>query len=180
MAGRSKQGDDILYLILESVGSKSLLQTLYEKCGAPIWQLLFNETQWAPYVDESPLFIQATRNNDLYRWALKELAKTGELRGLIIESDASFESVLYWARERLTVTLGGNRNGLLRFYDPSVWHRLAPRDTGREGTVKRVDYWHGGPEDGRWLTSQNPEPVTMVEAPTLEPEQLQNLNLVRA
>jgi Domain of unknown function (DUF4123) len=180
MAGRSKPGDDILYLILESAGRKSLLQTLYEQCEAPVWQLLFSETLWAPYEDESPLFIQVTRNSGLHRWALKELGRTGELRGLIIESDASLEAVLQWARARLTVTLGDTRNGLLRFYDPLVWHRLAPHDTGREGTVKRVVYWHGGPEDGSWLTSQNPEPVTMVGAPTLEAEQLQNLNLARA
>ncbi|AZR41413.1 hypothetical protein MTMN5_01963 [Marinobacter salarius] len=180
VARQPEQGDDMLYLILEGVGNDSLLKALYEQCEAPIWELLFSETQWAPYKDESPLVIQTARGSAFYQWALKGLGKTGELRGVIIESDASLEAVLQWARARLTVTLGDTRNGLLRFYDPLVWHRLAPHDTGREGTVKRVVYWHGGPEDGSWLTSQNPEPVTMVGAPTLEAEQLQNLNLARA
>lgn len=177
MARRSKQGDNILYLILESAGSKSLLQTLYEHCESPVWQLLFSETQWAPYEDESPLVIQTTRDSDLYRWALKELEKTGELSGLIIESDESLETVLRWARERLAVTLGGTRKGLLRFYDPLIWHSLKPRDIGQQGIVNCVVYLHGSPEDGEWLTSQNPEPVTMAEVPTLEPEQLHNLGL---
>lgn len=170
----------MLYLLIEGAGNKSLLEALYEQSETPIWSLLFSETQWAPYKDESPLVIQTVRDSVFYQWALKGLGKTGELRGLIIESDASLEEVLEWARARLTVRLDGASSGLLRFYDPLVWHKLAPRDTGQQGTVKRVVYWHGGFEDGSWLTSQNPEPVTMSGSPTLEPEQLQNLNLARA
>lgn len=177
MAGQPKQGDDILYLILEGAGSKSLLQSLYEQCETPVWRLLFSETQWAPYEDESPLVIQTTRSSDLYRWALKELGKAGALNGLVIESDESLETVLCWARERLTVMLGGTRKGLLRFYDPLIWHKLQPRDIGEQGIVNSVFYLHGNPEDNKWLTSQNPEPVTMAEVPTLEPEQLHNLGL---
>ncbi|MFL1468212.1 DUF4123 domain-containing protein [Marinobacter sp. HN1S83] len=179
MARRSKQGDDTLYLILESAGSKSLLQSLYEQCEAPVWQLLFSETQWAPYEDESPLVIQTTRDSDLYRWALKGLGKTGELSGLIVESDENLETLLHWARERLTVTLDGVRKGLLRFYDPLVWHSLKPGDIGQQGIVSCVVYLHGSPEEGEWLTNQNPEPVTMAEVPMLEPEQLRNLSLAR-
>lgn len=177
MARRSKKGDDILYLILESAGSKSLLQTLYEQSDAPVWQPLFRETQWAPYEDESPLVIQTARDSDLHRWALDGIGKTGELSGLMIESDESLETVLRWARERLTVALGGTRKGLLRFYDPLIWHSLKPRDIGQQGIVNSVVYLHGGPEDGEWLTSLNPEPVTMAEVPMLEPEQLHNLGL---
>ncbi len=181
MARLSRQGDDTLYLILESAGSKSLLQMLYEQCEAPLWQLLFSETQWAPYEDESPLVIQTTPDSDLYWWALKGLGKTGQLSGLIVESDENLEAVLRWARERLTVTLSGARKGLLRFYDPLVWHSLKPRDTGQQGIVNCVVYFHGSSEDGSWLTSQNPEPVTMAALstlePMLEPEQLHELGL---
>ncbi len=195
MARMPRQGDDTLYLILENAGksvgasageragSKSLLQMLYEQSEAPVWQRLFSETQWAPYEDESPLVIQATPDSDLYWWALKGLGKTGQLSGLIVESDENLEAVLHWARERLTVTLEaerkgeGERKGLLRFYDPLVWHSLKPRDTGQQGIVNSVVYFHGSSEEGSWVTSQNPEPVTMAEVPRLEPEQLHNLGL---
>lgn len=177
MARQLRQGEDVVYLVLESDGSKALLKTLYEKCESPVWQRLFSETQWAPYEDESPLVIQTYRNSDVYRWALKGLGKTGELSGLIVETDESFETLLHWARERLTVTLDGARKGLLRFYDPWIWHSLEPRDIGQQGIINSVVYLHGSPEDGEWLTSQNPEPVTMGEVPTLELEQLHNLGL---
>lgn len=177
MAVRSKQNDDIVYLMLESAGSKPLLQTLYEQCTAPVWQRLFSETDWAPYEDEGPLIIQATRDSDAYRWAVDGLEKTGKLIGLIVESDESPETLLQWARERLTVTLGKTTKGLLRFYDPLIWHNLQPRDIGEQGIVNRVAYFHGSREDGCWLISQNPEPVTMADVPILEPEQLQNLGL---
>ncbi len=169
MARMPRQGDDTLYLILESVGasagksagSKSLLQMLYQQSEAPVWERLFSDTQWAPYEDESPLVIQATPDSDLYWWALKGLGKTGQLSGLIVESDENLEAVLRWARERLTVTLEAERKGLLRFYDPLVWHSLKPRNTGQQGIINSVVYFHGNPEEGSWRTSQNPEPLTM-------------------
>ncbi len=167
----------VRYLVLESLTSEPLLKTLYEHDESPVWQYLFSETPWAPYIEESPIVVQANRESDLYKWVLKELKLNNELSGIIIESEQAGDSVVSWARERLTVAFNGFRTGLLRFYDPLIWHQLKPRNIGDDGPVRQVIYWHGSSREGRWLISRNPEPVTMAETPVLEQEQLERLNL---
>lgn len=165
----------VRYLVLESLTGGSILKKLYEHDESPVWQYLFSETPWAPYLEESPIIVQACQDSDLYKWVLMELKLNTELSGIIIESDKTLDSVMSWARERLTVAFNGVRKGLLRFYDPVVWHQLRPRNIGENGPVRQVIYWHGNPYEGRWLISRNPEPVTMAGTPALEQEQLERI-----
>lgn len=167
----------VRYLILESLSGVPLLKMLYEHDETPVWLNLFRETSWAPYQDESPVVVQATQDSDLYKLVLKELKLNKKLSGIIIESDEAMDAVVKWARERLNVTFDGARKGLLRFYDPLIWHRLKPGNIGDQGLITQVIYWHGSPGEGRWLASNYPEPVTMAETPVLEPEQLERLGL---
>lgn len=169
--------DKIRYLVLESPIGEPLLQMLYEHDESPVWQYLFSDTPWAPYLDESPVVVQTTQDSDLYKWVLKKLKANNEVSGLIIETEENLEFVVNWARARLTVAFDDVRKGLLRFYDPVIWHRLKPRNIGEEGPVRQVIYWYGSALEGRWLISQNPEPVTMAGTPVLEPGQLKRLNL---
>jgi len=170
----------VRYLVLESPAGKPLLRKLYEHHEAPVWQHLFNETLWAAYVDESPVVVQAAQESEMYKWALNELKLNNELSGIVIESDETMDAVVAWVRERLIVAFDGGRKGLLRFYDPLIWHRLKPRNIGEHGPIKQVIYWHGRSHEGRWLVSRNPEPVTMAGTPVLEPEQLKRLSLAVA
>jgi len=169
--------DRVHYLVLEARQNPPVVRSLYEQAENPNWVYLFAETDWQQYLAEGPVVVQAAQDSELYKWALKELKLNNGLSGIVIESDEAMNSVVDWARERLTVGFDGSRRGLLRFYDPLVWHRLNPRNIGEQGLVRQVIYWHGSPQEGRWLVSRNPEPVTMAGTPVLEPEQLRRLGL---
>ncbi len=171
----SAPGNTLCYLILESRLSKAILQQVYETETNPEWEYLFAHTEWEPYLQESPIVLQAHRDSDLYRWAQQGL-ENNELSGLILDSTRELKAVADWARQRLSVQFESGRKGLLRFYDPLIWHRLAPAERSQEEVISSVTYWHGLPEDGRWLTSVNPEPVTMGSTPMLEAHQWQALN----
>lgn len=175
MAANSSSGNTLCYLILESRSSEAILQQVYATETDPVWEYLFAHTEWEPYLHESPIVLQALRDSDLYRWARQGL-ENNELSGLILDSTQELRAVADWTRQRLSVQFDSDRRGLLRFYDPLIWHRLAPAERSREEVVSSVTYWHGLPEDGRWLTSVNPEPVTMGSTPMLEAHQWQALN----
>lgn len=146
----------VRYLILESDSPESLLQQLYEIEPNPEWEYLFAHTDWAAYWQESPILLKAYEDSALRRWALQGF-ESERWVGLVIESDQSFQMVADWARLKLSVQLEGGGKGLLRFYDPLVWHRLAPSAQGDGSATTRVSYWHGEPGEGRWLTVNQPD-----------------------
>lgn len=160
-----------IYPLLDDKRETPVRKALYGLEGNPQWQPLFEETEWSVYSAESPLFIRTDNPSKFLDWTLDSLS-SDQVNGLILESDADFETVLGWARQRLTVGLGGVRRGLLRFYDPRVWHQLAPRDIGKACCIQRVHYWQVSGVDGRWAVSHNPEPVDLGRATSLEPEQV--------
>lgn len=154
------------YLLIESRQQESLMRELYETDDNPTWAYAFADTDWQAYLNQSPLLVEANKNSTIYRWALKGL-KQEKLTGLILESDQGFEDVLNWIRKRLTVRFDGNRRGLLRFYDPMIWHQLAPLVSPQESVISRVIYWYGPVGHQRWLISESPELLTMLPMPTL-------------
>ena len=111
------------YLVLESRHRKPLLQELYEISESPRWVYLFAGSEWQAYVDESPILLETAQNSAEYRWALTGLEEE-RLSGLLLESTQGLDVVVSWLRARLTVCFDGNRKGLLRLYDPKIWHRL--------------------------------------------------------
>jgi len=165
----------LCYLILESRSSAAILQKAYEIEPNPEWAYLFAQTEWEPYQEQSPIMLRVRTDSHLYRWARQGL-QGDELSGLILDSSEELRIVSDWARQRLSVQFDGGRRGLLRFYDPLIWHRLAPSAKGRDNVIESVTYWYGETGDERWVTSDNPDPVTMGSAPTLEPVQWQALN----
>src|SRR5690554_2241934 len=99
---------------------------------------------------------------------------------MILESSEGLESVTKWLRTRLKVLFDGTRHGLLRFYDPNVWHQLSPVDQDQADVVERVIYWHGDSGEARCLTTEKPSPFNMLPVPTLNESQWQALNTVIA
>ena len=169
--------DKVCYLVLEARQNPPVVRSLYEQADNPTWVHLFAETDWQQYLAESPVVLEANQSSPEYQWALKGL-KEGRLTGLILESSEGLESVTKWLRVRLKVHFDGQRQGLLRFYDPDVWHRLSPVVQQQADVVERVIYWHGESGEARWLTTEKPSPFNMLPVPTLNESQWQALNTV--
>lgn len=171
--------DKVRYLVLEARQKPPVVRSLYEQSDNPKWVHLFAETDWQQYLDESPVVLEANQHSPEYQWALKCL-KEGGLKGLILESSEGLESVTKWLRARLKVRFDGQRQGLVRFYDPEVWHRLSPAVQEKADVVERVIYWYGDSGEARWLTTERPSPFSMFPVPTLNETQWQALNTVTA
>ncbi|MBK1872728.1 DUF4123 domain-containing protein [Marinobacter sp. 1-3A] len=165
----------IRYLVLESGQRTPITKMLYEHAENPEWVYLFADTEWQLYLAESPVILKASQQSSEYQWALTGL-KNGQLNGLILESEGSFESIAKWLRARLKVRFDGQRQGLLRFYDPQIWHQLAPTSKPGMDVVERVIYWFGEPEGKRWHTTEWPDPITMLPMPTLSDAQWKSLS----
>lgn len=175
MALDTPTNNTIRYLVLESGQRTPIVRMLYEQAENPEWVYLFAETEWQLYLDESPVILKAAQQSSEYQWALAGL-KNGQISGLILESEGSFESITKWLRARLKVRFDGQRQGLLRFYDPQIWHQLAPTSKSGADVVQRVIYWLGKPGSERWHTTEWPDPLTMLPMPTLSETQWQALN----
>lgn len=168
--------DKVRFLVLEAQQKPSVVRSLYEQTDVPKWLYLFAETEWQQYLAESPVVMEAKQQSPEYRWALKGL-KEGRLIGLILESSESLESVTSWLRARLKVRFDGERQGLLRFYDPEVWQRLSPVTLDQTDVIERVIYWYVESGQERWLTTDRPNLFAMLPVPTLSETQWQALNM---
>lgn len=170
MVSSPELGIKTRYLVLEPIQKRPLLQELYEIAERPQWVYLFADTDWHAYVTESPILLEALEGSAEYRWAVNEL-KQQSVSGLILESSKGLGEVANWLRARLTVRFDGQRQGLLRFYDPLIWHQLAPQINPAAEVIEQAIYWYGAPGHERWMTTQNPEPIAMLPAPTLDEQQ---------
>eukprot|EP01093_Parvamoeba_rugata_P020005 TRINITY_DN9438_c0_g1_i1.p1 TRINITY_DN9438_c0_g1~~TRINITY_DN9438_c0_g1_i1.p1 ORF type:complete len:180 (-),score=8.21 TRINITY_DN9438_c0_g1_i1:28-567(-) len=179
MVSSPQQTNKTRYLILEPRHKKLVLQELYEIAENPRWVYLFSDTEWQGYLKESPVLLEAAQDSAEYRWGLQSL-KEESLSGLILESPKGLDVVASWLRARLTVRIEGQRKGLLRFYDPWIWHRLAPQTIPVAEVIERAIYWHGTPGQQRWMITENPEPIVMSPSPTLGEQQWLALNATSA
>lgn len=175
MVNIPKQPGKARYLVMEARGKTSLLQELYQNARDPRWIYLFADTEWQVYLDESPVLLEAREESAEYRWAQQGLKKE-RLSGLILESSKGMDAVADWLRGRLTVRFEGQRRGLLRFYDPRIWHSLAPQTKPEAEVIERAIYWYGTPGRQRWLMTENPDPIVMSPVPTLDEQQWLALN----
>jgi len=175
MVGTPEQIKKTRYLVLEPRHKTPLLQELYEISESPRWLYLFADTDWQAYFKDGPILLEAAQESAEYRWALKGL-KQERLSGLILGSSKGLDAVANWLRERLNVCFEGQREGLLRFYDSQIWHQLKPQSNPEADVIELAIYWHGAPGQQRWLTIENPEPIAMSPAPTLDEQQWLALN----
>ena len=164
------RSDEVRYLIMDSRQDPPLPRALYERADNPIWVYLYTDTRWQPYLEESPIVVETTRQSPEYKWALTGL-QDGQLTGLVLTSSDGLEAVANWFRARLMVRFDGQRQGLLRLYDPRVWHRLSPASGPEADVIERVIYWDGDPESECWQTTENPAPFAMSPVPTLNERQ---------
>jgi hypothetical protein len=179
MASPPEQFNKTRYLVLEPQHNTSMLQELYEIAESPRWLYLFADTYWHAYRVDGPILLRAEQESAEYRWALQGL-KQERLTGLVLESSKGLDAVTNWVRERLNVRFVGQREGLLRFYDPRIWHQLKPQNKSDADVIERAIYWFGEPGQQRWLTTENPEPIVMSPAPTLDDQQWLALNATSA
>lgn len=174
--------DNQVYLLVAASPGRDLKPDLYGRDPAPEWQVVFAETEWAPYPEFSPLVIRTTIDSELYRWGTGELSEpdsTGML-GLVIESSADLREVVAWARSRLTILHQERRRRLLRYWDPKIWHALEPAGKGDGSVVRSVHYWlSASPSQGEgWYTTPTPEPVMVGPSMTLCARQYERLSAI--
>lgn len=172
------QPHKIRYLVLEPQGPTHILRELYENSDNPSWLYLFADTDWHAYAEYGPILLAARQDSTEYRWALKGL-KEARASGLILESSKGLDEVVGWLRAQLNVRFDGIRQGLLRVYDPLIWHQLASKTKPAEALIERAIYWHGEPGHQRWMTTENPELLATLPVPILEERQLTAVSAIR-
>ena len=164
-----------VFVILEGQPKRPVLPILYDLEPQPHWQYLFADTEWSPYQSESPLLVNTDAGSPFLRRVVDDMQSPEGWRGLILESADGFDAVLSWAQQRLTVAFAPPRTGLLRYYDPLIWHELcsACEITGR--TIHYGHYWLEEGDSGRWCLSEYPEPVADPSGAHLSSVQLESL-----
>ncbi|WP_148864584.1 DUF4123 domain-containing protein [Marinobacter fonticola] len=170
-----KLNSKTVFVIIEGHPKRPILPVLYDLESQPHWRYLFADTEWGPYQSESPLLIQTDAGSPFLQRVMDDMQSPNGWLGLILESTEDFDTVLSWAQQRLTVALAPPRTGLLRYYDPLIWHALCTAG-GRIGeTIQHGHYWLDDGDAGCWHTSAKPEPVAEPATSGLSPEQYQAL-----
>lgn len=106
------------YVIVEPLFEEDLMKVVYQHGVADLRHAkLFAETEYRDLADKGPIIVQLSPKNDSFTVLKQRLEKKPS--GCFIQSTQSFESVLAWARQRLTAQTG-QAKALLRYYEPRM------------------------------------------------------------
>ncbi|WP_336367084.1 DUF4123 domain-containing protein [Marinobacter sp. C2H3] len=170
-AGPERAGSEsAVYVVIEPAAEVDLRAELYQWSGDPEWAYLFADTLWQACQQQGPLVVRTRLGCPWFSRAWRAMEQ-GQCLGLVLQSVEDLQTVCQWLRRRLMVRLGGQRKGLLRYYDPLVWHRLAPAVQRRPAIIEQAWYWCDGPAGFRWQRSVRPEPIPLLPEPVLSEEQ---------
>lgn len=172
---KPKLSNKTVFTIIEGHPKRPVLPALYDLELEPRWQYLFADTVWAPYQSESPLVVKTEVDTPFFRRVIEDMQSPDRWRGLILESQDNFDAVLSWARQRLSVAFDPPRTGLLRYYDPLIWHALCTTGERMGESIQHGHYWLDDGDAGIWHTIAGPEPVADPARSGLSPEQYQAL-----
>ncbi|WP_203142196.1 DUF4123 domain-containing protein [Marinobacter mangrovi] len=175
---KPKLNSKTVFVIIEGHPKRPVLPGLYDLEPQPHWQYLFADTEWASYQSESPLVIKIDAGSPFLRSVIDDMQSPEGWRGLILESQDDFDTVLSWARQRLTVVFDPPRTGLLRYYDPLIWHALCTTGERIGETIQHGHYWVEDVESGAWHSLEYPEPVADPTRPSLSSSQLQAITVL--
>lgn len=118
------------YVIIESLLEKDLMKIVYQNGIADLPHAkLFADTEYKEFAEKGPLIVQLSANNDSLSVLMGRFEK--QPSGCFIQSAQSFESVLTWARQRLTAQTG-QAKALLRYYEPRMLLPLLASLDGEE------------------------------------------------
>jgi|GEM_PF-3349865 len=122
------------------------LKRLYDLEEMPVYVPLYARTRFAGSLAQSPLLVSVSDPLAPLWQAFVEGQGESPLRGVIITSHAPQAEVVAHLRARLEIRFYGQRQGLLRFYDPWIAaHLFSSAAASRHwlGPLERV-VWHGG------------------------------------
>lgn len=173
---KPKLNSKTVFVIIEGHPKRPVLPVLYELEPRSQWQYLFEGTEWSPYQSESPFLVATGAGSTFLSHVMSEMQDSDGWRGLILESPEDFDEVLFWARQRLTVVFDPPRSGLLRYYDPLIWHELCSLNETASRMIEHGHYWVDEGDSGQWRSVDYPEPVSDPAGPSLSPAQLQALS----
>lgn len=106
------------YVIVEPLFEEDLMKVVYQGGVADLRHAkLFAETEYRDLADKGPIIVQLSPKNDSFTVLKQRLEEKPS--GCFIQSIQPFESVLAWARQRLTAQTG-QASALLRYYEPRM------------------------------------------------------------
>ena len=124
------------WLVIDRLRQPDALKTLYERLTQPQVACLYDQTEYAPLREQSPLIVT------LHGTGAGELLadyRAGQLwpdAALLVEGPLSDEELMSQLRSLVTVNLPDRLPSLFRFYSPGVMTRLRPALT--ESEVSRL------------------------------------------
>ncbi|PYF77793.1 uncharacterized protein DUF4123 [Marinomonas alcarazii] len=106
------------YVIVEPLFEEDLMKVVYQNGVADLRHAkLFADTEYRDIADKGPIIVQLSSKNDSFA-VLKQRFEE-KPSGCFIQSTQPFESVVTWARQRLTAQTG-QASALLRYYEPRM------------------------------------------------------------
>lgn len=141
-----------------------LLAKLYQRLPDPNPTFLFDATELADYTEQSPVWLEATGNASLLALMHEE---PEHWPGLIIESQASHQTLLAHLRHILFIRFDQERRGVLRYSSPTTASYFFTVDSPQAtaawmGPLSRLT-WYGGTwkdlaeGNQRWFNADNPQ-----------------------
>lgn len=141
-----------------------LLPQLYRQVGAPELSILFDTTELAPYVKQSPILVTVDEQSGLLNTARQA---PEDWPGLIVQSEDSTAVVLAHLRQILLVRFEGKRRGVLRYSNPVTASYFFPACQAEQlrfwlGPIHHLS-WYGGTWGDhasghvRWQDLKNPD-----------------------
>lgn len=106
------------YVIVEPLLEQDLMKVVYQNGVADLRHAkLFADTEYRDLADKGPIIVQLSPKNDSF--AVLKQRFEAQPSGCFIQSTQPFESVVTWARQRLTAQTG-QASALLRYYEPRM------------------------------------------------------------
>lgn len=117
------QDENSLYFIIDRVLQPQALEKLYQAEGSIETRLLFQNSDYAALIDNSPVWVSVQGSSAAGQTAAQLCHE--RKAGIAIHSSLSAEDVFRHAQSLLTVNSTVHGESLCRYYDPRLWAALA-------------------------------------------------------
>lgn len=113
-----------VYLLLDGARFDDIFAFLYKTDSHPEYIPLYRGTYYESVMEGGPCLVKAPLKGNLLSWYIEEGAK--EMKGLLLSSELPLQELAKHFQQFLEVRIQNKEVVLFRFYDPCVFHALAP------------------------------------------------------
>lgn len=117
------QDESSLYFIIDRVLQPQALEKLYQAEGSIETRLLFQNSDYAALIDNSPVWVSVQGSSAAGQTAAQLCHE--RQAGIAVHSSLSAEEAFRHAQSLLTVNSTVHGESLCRYYDPRLWAALA-------------------------------------------------------